>query len=97
MRSVYLQFGENLPRFHQAQVQRLNTLVLQYAVPNVLSNVKQYMSYLNNVDKNPIPLSHPEYISNTGLKACNNLKKKKREYTLIFYNILEKKIIMFHI
>lgn len=69
MRSVYLQFGENLPRQLKQQVERLNALVLEYAVPNVMSNVKQYMAYLNNVDKNPIPLEHPEYISNTGLKG----------------------------
>lgn len=69
MRSIYLQYAENLEHEHVNQVKNLNNLVSEYCIFNILSNVNQYESYLNNIDKNPSPIDLPVYISNTGLKG----------------------------
>lgn len=69
MRSIYLQFAKNLNDSFESQVTELNRRVLKYAIPNVVSNLKQHIGYVHDVEHNPIPMQHPEYISNTGLKG----------------------------
>lgn len=69
MRSIFLQYSKNVDNLYETQVRELNKLVLKYAVPNVVSNVRQYIGYIDDVQYNPVPLEHPEYISNTGLKG----------------------------
>ena len=54
MRSMYLQHGKNLPCHIEEQVELLNKKVLEFCVPNIMTNVTQYIGYINCL-KNPCP------------------------------------------
>ena len=43
------------------EVRRLNEKVVEYAVENVSSNVKQHKGYVDKLSKLPVPLDMPVY------------------------------------
>jgi len=55
------------------QIEYLNKLVLDYCVPNVMSEVEQYLGYLDNVQKLPNPLPLPENLSSAGTKTLRSV------------------------
>lgn len=63
MRSIMLQYAnfrvgvENIVD----EIRRLNSKVLDYAVENVSSNVKQHQGYVNDLSKLPEPMDMPVY------------------------------------
>ena len=59
MRSIYLQNSKNLDTNIQKQIRELNSLVLDYSVPNIIVGVQQYMGYKKDVStiSEPIPLA----------------------------------------
>lgn len=69
MRSVYLQYGKNQNNNIVQQVKELNNMVLGYAVPNILSNISQYLYYKKDVSRLPIPIDRPMYISPAGTRT----------------------------
>jgi len=69
MRSVYLQYSNNNPTAVAAEVRWLNLKVLEYVVPNIISNMTQYMRYMSEFGKNPVPMSYAENMSNTGMRG----------------------------
>ena len=66
MRSIYLQHSENRPGDVKTQVRELNTRVLEYAVPNVISNMFLHKRFLSEVGRNPVPLSRGAATSRAG-------------------------------
>ena len=58
MRSTFLQHASNLPHSITQQVEELNKLVLEYAVPQICSEAEGYIKYKNDVSTLPVPLSH---------------------------------------
>ena len=58
MRSIYLQHASNLPHSITQQVEELNKLVLEYAIPQICSEAEGYIKYKNDVSTLPVPLSH---------------------------------------
>ena len=73
MRAIYLQFSLNQDKNFKQQINYLNKLVLDYCVPNVLSEVEQYLGYLDNVQKLPNPLPLPENLSSAGTKTLRSV------------------------
>ena len=69
MRSIYLQYGKNLDTNIVGQVRELNKRVLDWAVPEVLSNVKQYKKYRQEVSTLPVPLERAPLMTNKGTKV----------------------------
>ena len=69
MRSIYLQYSKNLLDKIKEQIEELNTRVLNYCVPNILSGIEQYVSYRQDVSQLPTPMEHPENISSAGKKS----------------------------
>ncbi len=59
MRSIFLQYAQNLPSNIVDQVKTLNSLVLEYAIPQVYGEAKSYMQYKYDVSTLVVPLSHP--------------------------------------
>jgi len=63
MRSIMLQYAnfrvgiENIVD----EIKRLNSKVLDYAVSNVSSNVKQHQGYVEDLSKLPVPMDMPVY------------------------------------
>jgi len=63
MRSIMLQYanlrtsGDNLAE----EIRSLNQRVIDYCVENVSSNVQQYLGYIKDIERLPIPMNHPLY------------------------------------
>ena len=49
MRSIYLENSKNLPNNIPEQVNALNQLVLQYAVPQIYSSLTSYAKYMHDI------------------------------------------------
>jgi hypothetical protein len=60
MRSIYLQYAVNDGSDCVAQVKKLNAAVLNWAVPEVLSNVLQYQTYRKDASTLPLPFDNPQ-------------------------------------
>ena len=73
MRAIFLQYSLNQNQDFGKQITYLNKLVLDYCVPNILSEVQQYLGYLDNVQKLPNPLPLPENLSSAGSKTLRTV------------------------
>lgn len=65
MRSMYLMNSNNLPDDIDNQVLELNNTVLEYCVPNILSNILQYISFVKDRESAPFmpnPMNDNLYI-----------------------------------
>jgi len=62
MRSIYLQHARHLPEDITGQVESLNKLVLDFAVPSVYNEAIGYMKYTQDQSSLVVPLEHPKNI-----------------------------------
>lgn len=72
MKSIYLQYSQNMDTDIARQVNILNSYVLDYCVPNILSNIEQYIVYKNDVSRIQIPLDLPICTSVAGTRTHPN-------------------------
>lgn len=63
MRSIMLQYANFRVGVDNIvdEIRRLNSKVLDYAVENVTSNVKQHQGYVEDLSKLPVPMDMPVY------------------------------------
>lgn len=61
MRSTYLQYAEHYAHDITGQVERLNKLVLDYAVPNVYAEAIGYLKYCQDQSSLVVPLELPKH------------------------------------
>tara|TARA_Y100001935_G_C16928332_1_gene324173 strand:- start:39 stop:554 length:516 start_codon:yes stop_codon:yes gene_type:complete len=73
MRSMYLQHSKNLNCKFQEQIKSLNELVINWCVPRILSEIQQYVGYINDVENLPMPIDRPTNISNKGTKVLKSV------------------------
>ena len=74
MRATYLQTGVNDPtQSIIAQVQILNNTVGNYAVPNIISKIKQYLGYIQDVQSTVTPIPHPRNVSSAGTRTLRSV------------------------
>ena len=64
MRSIFLQHSSNLPNNINEQVNALNSLVLDYSIPQVFNSVISYKKYTQDVSTLQTPISRPQQSSN---------------------------------
>lgn len=69
MRSLYLQYARNSPHDISGQVAELNTRVVDWCVPNILSAVDHYQYYLQDIQSMPVPLARSVHMSRAGTKS----------------------------
>jgi hypothetical protein len=74
MRSIYLQYSVNRPTNCVEQVRDLNAKVLNWTVPEVLSNLKQYDVYRQDASTMPIPMEYGSFMT---MKGSRTLEQKK--------------------
>jgi hypothetical protein len=72
MRSLYLQYGRNLPNNIPGQVAELNQRVLDWSVPHIMSAVDHYVHYLKDIEAMPVPLARSVHMSRAGTKSLPN-------------------------
>ena len=51
---MYLQEGRNVDCRLKEQIKMLNGKVLEFVIPNILTNVRQYAGYIRDIS-NPVP------------------------------------------
>ena len=66
MRSTFLQSSLNQPENISGQLQALNQLVLNYAVPQVCGEAESYIKYKSDVSNLAVPMTRPTYVSTAG-------------------------------
>ena len=66
MRSMYLQYSKNRPENVVDQVRDLNTKVLDYVIPRILSELNQYVNYKHDITYLPVPLERSKNMSSKG-------------------------------
>ena len=73
MRSIYLQYGRNMPTDITAQISELNERVCDSILPGIVSNALQYEQYL--VDKYTLttPISRPTCMNSAGTKQLKSV------------------------
>jgi hypothetical protein len=69
MRTMYLQYAQNLPHDIAGQVLDLNEKVLNWSVPHILSAVDHYNYYLKDISHMPVPLARSVSLSSAGTKS----------------------------
>lgn len=69
MRAMYLQYGRNLPTQIPEQIAELNERVVSWCLPNILAEVSFYDTYTKDISTMPVPLSHPQNLSQAGTKS----------------------------
>lgn len=68
MRSIYLQYGRNMNSDIEGQVGSLNALVINEAVPKIITALKQKIKYLDDIEHLPVPLDRAQNVSSAGEK-----------------------------
>ena len=71
MRGIFLQYARNNPGDTIGQVRELNGKVLDYAVPEVISNLRQYQKYLYDASTMPEPLARAPIATMKGSRSLN--------------------------
>jgi len=69
MRAMYFEYSKNLPRHIVTQVKRLNELVVEHVVPDMITNIKQYFGYLRDINEPLKPISRPINVNNAGRRS----------------------------
>jgi len=69
MRSIFLQHSKNLNTNIQEQIQVLNGLVLDYCIPNINGNIKQYNGYIHDITKEQDIMEMPQFVNTKGDKT----------------------------
>ena len=74
MRSIYFQYSKNTPNYIIEQVIDLNTQVIDWCVPQILSNIKQSDKYIMDISTMPIPLDRSILPTQKGLRTLEMMK-----------------------
>ena len=61
MRSIFLQYAKNLPNNIKEQIKTLNKYVLDWCIPKILTQVKQFIGYKYDITQVNKPLPYGEY------------------------------------
>jgi len=69
MRSIYFQYGKNINFNINEQIKELNTLVINWSVNEIITNINQYLEYKKTVSTLPVPLEHAQLSSQKGTKT----------------------------
>lgn len=68
-RSVFLMYSKNLPYQIKEQIQELNRQVIDYILPKIISEIKQWKHYTADIQRLPMPLDLPRNLSSAGTKT----------------------------
>ena len=69
MRSIYLENAKHLSYDIVGQVRRLNVLVLNEVVPKIMREIDMYITYIDDISRNPVPMPRSVLTSSVGTKS----------------------------
>lgn len=73
MRAIFLQNGKFLDYQIPEQIKELNRLVVDFALPKIMTEIEQYVSYLKNMEYLPQPMPLPINVSSAGTKTVRSV------------------------
>lgn len=73
MRYIYIEHSRNLPTHIVKQVKILNKELLNYIIPDIITNIKQTYSYLKEISSPINPHNHPINVNNKGRKTLPSI------------------------
>jgi hypothetical protein len=73
MRSLYLDKCKNLLDQPIRQVKLLNQQTVDYIVPDMITNIKQYFGYVKDINKPLTPMMRPMNVNNAGRKLLPSI------------------------
>ena len=73
MRAIYLQYSKNLSYMISEQIEELNTHVIDYILPNIMSEIRQWIYYSKDIEHLPVPLELPKNLSNKGSRVLSSI------------------------
>jgi len=73
MRAVYLDKCKNLPGETIRQVKLLNKQTVDYILPDMITNIKQYFGYIKDINQPLIPMMRPMNVNNAGRKLLPSM------------------------
>ena len=73
MRALFLQNAKNLPYDITKQIEDLNQLTVNEILPKALSNIQQYIGYLENKARIPDPLPRSLNVNSAGTKSLRSI------------------------
>jgi hypothetical protein len=69
MRAMYLQYGKNQPDRIREQIEELNQIVADWAIPKIIAECSMHKTYLHDIQNLPVPLTQPVFLSQKGTKS----------------------------
>jgi hypothetical protein len=69
MRYIYIDKARNLPTHIVRQVKILNRQLLDYIIPDIMTNIKQHYNYLKEISQPIRPLDQPLNVNNKGRRT----------------------------
>lgn len=69
MRYIYIEHSKNLPSHIVRQVKILNRHLLNYIIPDIMTNIKQHYEYLKEISRPIRPLDQPLNVNNKGRRT----------------------------
>lgn len=68
MTSMFFRYSRHVANDIVGQVRELNSHVIDYAIKQVVSNLKQYVTYRRDASQMPLPLENPTLMGTKGTK-----------------------------
>lgn len=68
-RAIFLQYAKHLPYNIKGQIRELNRQVIEFALPKVISEIKQYIFYIRDIETLPAQIPLPINVSSSGTRT----------------------------
>lgn len=68
---IYRTYGKNQNVNSKREIDKLNEYTTHTLLPDLISNVLQYVNYIKDISSLPVPIKHG---TNTSIKGTNSLK-----------------------
>lgn len=82
MRSMYLQWGKNLPTHIAEQIAELNERIAEWCVPKIVAEIHMFKQYQKDITNMPVPMAHPINLSAAGTKSVPFKPPFSEDYVL---------------
>jgi hypothetical protein len=73
MRAIYLDKCKNLSDQPVRQVKILNQYTVDYIIPDMITNIKQYFGYIKDINNPITPIMRPMNVNNAGRKLLPSI------------------------
>ena len=73
MTAIFKTHARHLPNNPNRQIKRLNTQVVDYIMPDMITGIRQHYAYLKEINEPIKPMMRPMNVSNAGRKSLPSI------------------------